>query len=445
MCGICGYIGESKNPEITFDLATHLFEKTEIRGEDAAGLWGVVDDRKVVYHKEPVKSSVFVKRPMWAKIGELHPNLLICHARAASMGVGVPAINKNNHPFISRDGRIGLVHNGRIPDVEYKALKKKFPTLSNCDSEILLRIFEAGRYSGEERTKEFNTFDDDVASRLTGLKDIWSFLSLGHMAVAIGETKGDGVRRLWLFRNKHRSLWLADMRKPLGQVFFFSVPQIWRAAVDDTPGIKPFLSGGIKLIELPPEEIWMFNTSPELALTKRQSLKRFEVCASGSYNAMQEEQIVATLPSAERTAADKVELITELGEDEKEPAYKKEEERTGMGFQYGNRSAPFGFGGHNHGARDPITSGGNSTGQSTALVLPINQQDSVMTLPTEDIEGEDIDKLCDGLSELASQIKTVFGNKLTEGSVSVQDFQDLKQSLEQTELDMEATLRIVDR
>ena len=356
MCGICGYIGESKAPEVTYQLVTHLFEKTEIRGEDASGLWGVVEDRKVIYHKEPVKSSVFIKRPIWAKLGELHPNLLLCHARAASMGVGVPAINKNNHPFISKDGTIGLVHNGRIPDVEYRALKKKFPTLSSCDSEILLRIFEAGKYATDDRTKEFGTFENGVAARLTGLKDIWSFLSLGQMAVAIGEAQDHGSRRLWLFRNKHRSLWLADMRKPLGQVFFFSVPQIWREAVDNTPSIKPFLAGGVKLIELPTEEIWLFNTSPDLALTKRQALKRFEVCASGSYTALQDDQIIATLPSAENIAADKVELITELVEDEKV----KEEppvERTGMGF-HGNGNGNSSFGGGSNFANNASNTNG---------------------------------------------------------------------------------------
>jgi glucosamine 6-phosphate synthetase-like amidotransferase/phosphosugar isomerase protein len=231
VCGICGYIGQSVDQNVTYQLMTHLFEKTEVRGEDAAGIWGPANDGEVLYHKEPCKSSIFVKRPFWKSLADHSPDLMLCHARAASMGVGVPSVNRNNHPFISWDGTIGLVHNGRIPDTEYRALKKRYPTTSACDSEIVLRIFEAGKFADEDRTKEFEPYGL-VSQGLTGMKDIWSYLSLGHMAVAIGETQNDN-RRLWLFRNKHRSLWLADMRSQLGQVFFFSAPQIWREAVEN--------------------------------------------------------------------------------------------------------------------------------------------------------------------------------------------------------------------
>lgn len=436
MCGICGYIGVSRDHDVTFDLVTRLFEKTEVRGEDAAGMWGAVDDKKVVYHKEPGKSSQFVKKAMWQKIHELHPNLLLCHARQASMGVGVPAINKNNHPFVSRDGSTGLIHNGRIPDVEYKALKKKFPTLSNTDSEILLRIFEASDHATEDRTKEFDGFSPDVARRLTGLKDIWSFLSLGHMAVAIGETKESGVRRLWLFRNKHRSLWLADMRRTLGQVFFFSVPQIWKEAVDNCPGIKPFLSGGVKLVELPTEEIWLFTTAPDLPLTKRSSLKRFEVCSSGSYSALREDQIAA-IPSVERV--EKIEVITALGEDDKLP----EEERPPIGFQTNRGNT--GNCRFNNNNRSFM---GTTPRPNETLSLPApagSTQPQTSSAVMEEIDPDVIEKLCDSIRSIADDIKTVFTNQQIQASVSPAEFQDLKASLEQSELDLEGSLRILDR
>ena len=63
----------------------------------------------------------------------------------------------------------------------------------------------------------------------------------------------------------------------------------------------------------------------------------------------------------------------------------------------------------------------------------------------EDIDAEAIDKLCDSVRELADQIKVVFNNQLLEGSVSASDFQDLKSALEQSELDLEGSLHIVER
>lgn len=460
MCGICGYIGKSNEPEVTYKLMTALFDKTDIRGEDAAGCWGPVVDEKVIYHKEPIKSSLFVRGDIWKQVGELHPNLLLCHARQASMGVGVPSINKNNHPFISQDGTIGLIHNGRIPDVEYKALKKRYPITSNCDSEILLRLFEGGKYAPIEKTKEFCDFDPDVASRLTGMKDIWSFLSLGHMAVAVGETQAAGVRRLWLFRNKHRSLWLADLRKSLGQVFFFSVPTIWRDALNQLdPEMRSFLTGS-KLVELPTEEIWLFTISPEQSLTKRSALKRFEVCASGHYTAFDEEKIACPIPTIADTK--RIALITGLGEDDKLPDTYRPPEKSSMGF-HGCRGGA-GYGGYAGVSTPtpvannaPLTKyfGGTTPRDNTQLAIigahgTVKQTEDNMNsngypLTTDDIHPDEIEALCDSIREIAEGIKTTFTNQLLEGSVSSADFADLKQALEQAELDLTGTSQIASR
>jgi predicted glutamine amidotransferase len=69
-------------------------------------------------------------------------DMLLVHARGASHGVGSPDDNKNNHPFVSNCKTVGLVHNGRIPDNEYRSLIKKYQVESSCDSELFLRIFE---------------------------------------------------------------------------------------------------------------------------------------------------------------------------------------------------------------------------------------------------------------------------------------------------------------
>ena len=43
MCGLFGFIGDSNNPDLTKDLSTHLFVKTQIRGTDASGFYCAED------------------------------------------------------------------------------------------------------------------------------------------------------------------------------------------------------------------------------------------------------------------------------------------------------------------------------------------------------------------------------------------------------------------
>lgn len=203
----------------------------------------------VFYHKEPIQSSRLVKKSIWQNLRKENLNLMFVHARAAS--AGKPIINKNNHPFTSTDKEICLIHNGCVP--EYDELKKKFEVVSECDSEILLRIIEAGGGS------------------MDGIRDIFSFTSQAQMAVALGERHNDGKRTMWLFRNKHRSLWLIDLRRPLGQVFFCSTPEIWTTALSEK-GIT--LNSIQKLIELPVQQVWQFTLDGEHPAT----VKRYEVC-----------------------------------------------------------------------------------------------------------------------------------------------------------------------
>jgi asparagine synthetase B (glutamine-hydrolysing) len=66
MCGIAGFIGKATNPKVSFQLLQSLLLKTEHRGPEATGFWGAQsgEDGKLIYHKEPIKASEFVKRPM---------------------------------------------------------------------------------------------------------------------------------------------------------------------------------------------------------------------------------------------------------------------------------------------------------------------------------------------------------------------------------------------
>lgn len=280
ICGIAGFIGESTHPEITYQLITSVFEELEIRGTDAAGFWGSQKGKsgKIIYHKDSDKASDLIKREIWKKVCPFNPNLLLVHARASSIGVGTAWQNKNNHPFVSADRNIALVHNGRIQDVEYKTLKKKYEVFSNTDSEIFLRIFEAGEMLDDGMT---DLAKDDKHHRLLGIRNIWSQITKGHMACAIGERMENGARRLWLFRNKHRPIWLFDLRKTLGQIFFCSTPEIWQRAVNNCPEAKAVVRKKTKFIELPEDEIWVMTVTLQYPTLEPDNFKKYSVHAAG--------------------------------------------------------------------------------------------------------------------------------------------------------------------
>ena len=262
MCGISGYIGESKNLEASFIFLSKLFEKLESRGLDAAGYWMTEsgDSGSVLYHKQPGKSSDLVKSELWKNNSKYNLNLAIVHARGASRGYGDPNLNRNNHPFVNNNKNIALVHNGKIDDLEYNSLIEKYKVKTDCDSEILLRIFEYAKARYSKNNLENYVGDLPYAHRMAGIKDIFSVINTGHMAVSIGEYDESNNRCLWLFRNKHRPLWVVDLRIQLGQIFFVSEPSIWHEAMEEVKNFKTIIKSA-KICEIPHEELWFFNTN----------------------------------------------------------------------------------------------------------------------------------------------------------------------------------------
>ena len=286
MCGIVAFIGKSKNPQASYDLITSLMIKTEIRGDDASGFWATEDresdDSPIYFSKEPVKSTLFVQSAMWKALQGKPLNLFLGHCRKSTCRgqIGHENINRNNHPFLSKDDRTALVHNGVIP--EYEMLRSKYDTMSDCDSEILLRMIERAEGYPKEYIREelkslkvkgsspeiIEKLDENTqlpyfAERLIGMRDIFSRVNYGAMAVALGERLEDGTRALWLFRDKERPLHVIDMRKTLGQVFVCSDKKIWREAVDATPSAKHLVKGNTPIIEYPVNYIWLLTIDPK--------------------------------------------------------------------------------------------------------------------------------------------------------------------------------------
>ena len=270
MCGIAGYIGKSKDKGVSFSLLSCLFKRVESRGIDAAGYWisEFGENGRVHYHKQPGKSSDLVGSERWLANSRVDANLALVHARGASKGSGSPLKNENNHPFVSKSRNLAVIHNGKVDDIEYREIVRRYRVGSECDSEVFLRIFEQAAHIYGDADLDDYVGDMPERHRMAGIKDIFSLISEGHMAVGIGEWKPKNSRNLWLFRNRHRPLWVADLRSELGQVFFFSEPSIWKDSVRE---VNHASIANAKIAEVPEDEVWHFQTDSQMVYAGRPS------------------------------------------------------------------------------------------------------------------------------------------------------------------------------
>ena len=481
----------------------------EVRGDDASGYFGTEagPDGRILYHKEPIKSTEFVKKVVWQDLVNVDTNMMICHARGASTGVGHPMTNMNNHPFVNSDRTIGLVHNGRIPDFEYDALKKKYKVKSTCDSEILLRIFEASEGKGGSLAEYDDPSEWNLSGRLRSLSNIWSQVVKGHMAVAIGERLNADNRRLFLFHNKYRPLWLIDLREQLGQIFFVSTPEIWQVAADSSESCFWFVRNRVKLIELPIEQIWSFRISDSEPVVVENGIRKFRV-DFGNYST----SVYDGDPIPLRSFPIQHEIITRLDENDVPRTFvandffakKKEEVESSGPSQYSEsqlalyqpaipsfehliqiakthshltpsrhvsdvpsysseypREYPI-----NHGYasqlsqvnRDKIdriqhlaNNAEKDIARARRIIRSPDKRISSSPANMEDENTNDhsgllrkVDSLCKDLSMLADEISTTAHNKNQEGSLSETSFSDLIQSLEQASMDLTGILHILE-
>ena len=164
---------------------------------------------------------------------------------------------------MSEDKRVAVIHNGVIP--EYSLLEEKYETVSRCDSEIILRMFDA---TADET-------EDIIPTRINGLESFFSYVNYGQMAVAIGEKVNDSSY-LWIFRNQYRPLWVIDLRKTLGQIFFCSTVDIWKKAVSACAEVAGFI-GSQRLFEFPTEELWVFKVSKESPIVEEDNFLKFKI------------------------------------------------------------------------------------------------------------------------------------------------------------------------
>lgn len=107
MCGIAGFSLSPTSRQNARELAHALLSKIESRGHHASGFAYVTRDGKIGNYKQPKPGSQL-------SLAELPRNAktVILHTRYATQGD--PADNRNNHPVISTDNKVALVHNGVI-------------------------------------------------------------------------------------------------------------------------------------------------------------------------------------------------------------------------------------------------------------------------------------------------------------------------------------------
>ena len=81
-------------------------------------------NRLPIVYQNTVQSGLMPKKPQY----------LIAHGRMSTNTVSLD----NTHPFVSDDNQISLIHNGVVND------EGNIKVRTDCDSEIMLRYFEAG-------------------------------------------------------------------------------------------------------------------------------------------------------------------------------------------------------------------------------------------------------------------------------------------------------------
>lgn len=391
MCGISGFIGESSYPELSNSIIDNLFKHLELRGKDASGFWGCDKKNNIFYHKEPVKSGLFVDNACWKKVMEDYsPNMLLVHARASSPTSGAARINKNNHPFISSNKKIGAIHNGVL--YESPQLKKLYEINSTTDSELLLRIFESN------------------PDRFESIRTIFSCINKGHMAVAIGEKMGAEDTDLYLFRNEYRPMCIVDLRELVNQIFFVSSREVWDAAIGNT-------DYKCDLIELPVHELWhITNRSGKL------DIGRYKAIASPLVELDLKE--FTQLKINEEKAGDEI-IISDLKKDDEVNYVKK---------------YPNNFSGHQgvaYSYSPPVS--------KTNYVYP-DDDNSGFNIVDDSNKGDFVGQVESYIKEIKSvldDIQVDASNNYNEGNLTNEKIIELIDSLKNTKIDVKGTLAVL--
>lgn len=138
MCGVASF-SLSKNSRVNARALAHeLLSAIEWRGGMASGVaWGA-SDGSIGYHKAATKGSQLQLKGM-----PRNTKTAILHTRLATHGSQHD--NRNNHPVISPDNTIALVHNGVIWNhdmVRFEHLKSVSKDLPDVDTSVISALLQ---------------------------------------------------------------------------------------------------------------------------------------------------------------------------------------------------------------------------------------------------------------------------------------------------------------
>ncbi|MCH8329507.1 MAG: glutamine--fructose-6-phosphate transaminase (isomerizing) [Nanoarchaeota archaeon] len=147
MCGIIGYIGNSKAAPILIEGLKRL----EYRGYDSAGI-STIDKNNIIIEKDIGKIEEIQRKINFEKI---EGTVGISHCRWATHG---SVTKENAHPHTDCKGNISIVHNGIIEnfsELKEQLIKKGHKFKSSTDTEVIVHLIE-DNYNGdiEEATRK---------------------------------------------------------------------------------------------------------------------------------------------------------------------------------------------------------------------------------------------------------------------------------------------------
>ena len=144
MCGIAGFSLTQNSPINARSLSHHLLAQIESRGQMAAG-FAFGHEGKVGYYKDKVAGSNLRLKGL-----PRNAKAVILHTRYATHGSVYD--NRNNHPVLSPNNRLALVHNGVIWNHDevrrYELLE--FDSLPDVDTSVIPAILQKYGTAGIE-------------------------------------------------------------------------------------------------------------------------------------------------------------------------------------------------------------------------------------------------------------------------------------------------------
>ena len=147
MCGIIGYIGNSKAAPILWEGLKRL----EYRGYDSAGIC-TINDNQILVEKDIGKIEEIETK---INFNNLNGNVGISQCRWATHG---KVTKENAHPHCDNNNKISIVHNGIIEnfqELKDMLIKKGHKFSSLTDTEVVVHLI-ADNYNGsiEEATRK---------------------------------------------------------------------------------------------------------------------------------------------------------------------------------------------------------------------------------------------------------------------------------------------------